>query len=149
MIQIYVRHKTQNKKIQGEQFTKSRRDFYRLFEDRSFSRKRFHARRFLRCFTQPPKHFLKIVRDTKYFSNILQKRNICKGVENFYEVQLLCQPTIMSSFYQFFSNIHFPSRCLFLERVVDFTISFYYNKNVGSPFFVKFFFQNQSAGTFP
>ena len=34
----------------------------------------------------------------------------------------------MSTFYQWFSSIHFRSQCLFFERVVDFTISLYYNK---------------------
>ena len=35
------------------------------------------------------------------------------------------------------------------ERALDFTIYLCYNKNVGSPFFVKFFCQNQPAGGFP
>ena len=53
-----------------------------------------------------------------------------------------------STFYQWFSNIHFPSQCLFFERAVDFTISLYDNKNVGSPFFKKFSFQSQFAEVF-
>ena len=47
----------------------------------------------------------------------------------------------MSTFYQWFSNIHFTSQCLFFQRTANFTISFYYKKNIGSPFFVKFPFQ--------
>ena len=34
----------------------------------------------------------------------------------------------------------FSSQCLFFERAVDFMIYLYYNKNVGSPFFIKFLF---------
>ena len=37
----------------------------------------------------------------------------------------------------------------FFERAVDFTISLYYNKYVGLPFFIKLSFQNQFAGGFP
>ena len=44
----------------------------------------------------------------------------------------------MSTFDQWFSNLHFPSQCLFFERAVDFMIFLYYNKNVGLSFFVKF-----------
>ena len=36
----------------------------------------------------------------------------------------------------------------FFKKAVDFTIYFYYNKNVGSPFFVKFSFQIHFAGGF-
>ena len=36
----------------------------------------------------------------------------------------------------------------FFKKAIDFTIYFYYNENVGSPFFVKFSFQNQFAGGF-
>ena len=43
----------------------------------------------------------------------------------------------MSTFYQKFSDIHFTSQCLLFERAVDITVSLYYNKNVGSPFFVN------------
>ena len=46
----------------------------------------------------------------------------------------------MSTFYQWFSNIHFPSLCLFFKKAFDFTISLYYNKNVGETFFVRFSF---------
>ena len=54
----------------------------------------------------------------------------------------------MSTFYQWFSNMQFPLTCLFFERAFDFTISFYYNKNIDSPFFVQFSFQKQFAGGF-
>ena len=43
----------------------------------------------------------------------------------------------MSTFYQWFSNIHFASQWLFHKRAVDFTISLYYDKYVGSPFFIS------------
>ena len=54
----------------------------------------------------------------------------------------------MSTFFKWFSEIHSTSQCLFFEIAVDFTISLYYNKNVGSPFSAKFSFQNQFAGDF-
>ena len=56
----------------------------------------------------------------------------------------------MSTFYQWFSNVRFISQCVcvFFKKAIDFTIYFYYNENVGSPFFVKFSFQNQFAGGF-
>ena len=40
----------------------------------------------------------------------------------------------MSTFYRWFSNIYFPSQCLFFERGVEFTVSLYYNENVGSQY---------------
>ena len=47
----------------------------------------------------------------------------------------------MPIFDQWFSNLHFPSQCLFFERAADFKISLYYNKNVcRSSFIVKVFF---------
>ena len=55
----------------------------------------------------------------------------------------------VSTFFKWFSNVHFPSQCLFYERAVDFKISLFDNKNNGSPFFVKFFFQNKFAGGVP
>ena len=49
-----------------------------------------------------------------------------------------------------YSQIYtFPRNFCFFEKAVDFTIDFDYNKNVGSPFFVTFAFQNQFAGAFP
>ena len=48
----------------------------------------------------------------------------------------------MSTFYEWFSKIHFPSQCLFHEKAVDFTISLYYNMYVGSPFFTNSSFKN-------
>ena len=42
----------------------------------------------------------------------------------------------------------FPSQSMFFEIAVEFPI-YLYNKNVGSPFLVKFSFQNQLAGGFP
>ena len=34
----------------------------------------------------------------------------------------------VSTFYKWFSDMHFPSQCLFFERAVDFRISLYYTK---------------------
>ena len=84
--------------------------------------------------------FLKIIRVTKYSSYTLEKKYLWKSWK------LLLSS--MSTFCQGFSNVHFPSQCLFLERAVDFTIYLYYNKHVGSTFFIKFSFQNQFAGGF-
>ena len=49
----------------------------------------------------------------------------------------------MSPFEKCFSQTHFPSHCLFLERAVNFTICLSYNKDVSSPFFAKLSDQRQ------
>ena len=61
---------------------------------------------------------------TKYFNNMLQKKNIFEREENYCEVK--CQLSIDGP------QKNFPSQCLFFERAINFTISLYYNKNVGS-----------------
>ena len=54
----------------------------------------------------------------------------------------------MSIFYRSYSNILFPSQCLFFERAVNFTMSLCYSKNIVSPFFIKFSFKTSSREIF-
>ena len=54
----------------------------------------------------------------------------------------------MSIFYRSYSNILFPSQCLFFERAVNFTTSLYYSKNIVLPFFIKFSFKTSSRDIF-